>query len=422
MLFFGAIINSIIFGNMSVILQSFNKKSTTFNEMLENANDIMKNLNLSPELMENIETYLAYIQNTYENQKELDSFLSMLAPSMKNKVTKYIFETSISKNTIFKNHPEVVKEILPKLNSKLFIPEDMIIAQNQIANSMFFISRGEWDIYVTDINKSEVLVNTICSGAYFGEIAILKDWPRTATVMSKSYSTIAEYSKVDFTQLLSRNPYIAQNMEKKIHKSYHDKWRKFIRKIIKNIDYFNEDIPDKIINETTYLFELITIEEDDYLFKKGNSWKEIYIIVNGELQILIGKYLQDTFLDTLYTGCITGWYGILNCEDYQFTGKAKSKLTVMKLPFSKLQELRIKHEKLDDKLTEYEDFLAENGMPYWDFKLHRNVKHRLSAIQKLKHGIKRIISIIRSNRTTAFSQLLDYVKDEVKKKSVIKEK
>ena len=97
MLFFGAIINSIIFGNMSVILQSFNKKSTTFNEMLENANDIMKNLCLSPDIIEKIEIYLLYIQNTYENQRELDSFLNMLAPSMRNKVTKYIFETSISK-------------------------------------------------------------------------------------------------------------------------------------------------------------------------------------------------------------------------------------------------------------------------------------------------------------------------------------
>ena len=63
----------------------------------------------------------------------------------------------------------------------------------------------------------------------------------------------------------------------------------------------------------------------------------------------------------------------------------------MKLSYAKLQEMRIKHEKFDKKLTEYEDFLAENGMPYCDFKLHRNIKHRQSPIQKLKNGIKRII-------------------------------
>ena len=321
----------------------------------------------------------------------------------------------LANNSIFKNHEEVVKEILPRLQSKLFIPEDVIITQNQPAFSMFFISRGEWDVYVVDINKTEVLVNTISSGAYFGEIAILKEWLRTATVMSKSYSTIAEYDKDSLLLILQRYPFIAQNMEKKIHKSYHDKWRKFIRQTIKNIDYFSKEIPDKIISEVSYLFELVTIEQDDYLFRKGNTWKEIYIIINGELQIFIGKYLQDTFLDTLYAGWITGLYGIINCENYQFTGKAKTKLTVMKLSYAKLQEMRIKHEKFDNKLTEYEDFLAENGMPYCDFKLHRNIKHRQSPIQKLKNGIKRIIWIIRSNRTTAFSQLLDYVKDEMKK-------
>ena len=89
--------------------------------------------------------------------------------------------------------------------------------------------------------------------------------------MSKSYSTIAEYDKDSLLLILQRYPFIAQNMEKKIHKSYHDKWRKFIRQTIKNIDYFSKEIPDKVISEVSYLFELVTIEQDDYLFRKGNT-------------------------------------------------------------------------------------------------------------------------------------------------------
>jgi uncharacterized membrane protein YciS (DUF1049 family) len=42
LLLFGALINAVIFGNMGVMLQSLNRKSSTFQEKLENATEAMK--------------------------------------------------------------------------------------------------------------------------------------------------------------------------------------------------------------------------------------------------------------------------------------------------------------------------------------------------------------------------------------------
>lgn len=142
-LFLGAIINSIIFGNMAVILQSFNLKSTTFNSKIESANDAMKNLNILDDLKDDVEYYLTYSLSSFDSQAELDGFMAMLSPSLKKKVTQHNFEISIMKSPIFRGQTEALKDIIDKLTAKVFLPEDEIIRQNQNGFSMFFLSRGE---------------------------------------------------------------------------------------------------------------------------------------------------------------------------------------------------------------------------------------------------------------------------------------
>ena len=82
----GAIINAIIFGNMAVMLQSLNIKSTKFQEILDNANEAMKNLKIPTELRQTVKYYLSHTYTASNHQIELDSFLTMLPPSLKQKV------------------------------------------------------------------------------------------------------------------------------------------------------------------------------------------------------------------------------------------------------------------------------------------------------------------------------------------------
>jgi CRP-like cAMP-binding protein len=90
---------------------------------------------------------------------------------------------------------------MSNLMIKLFLPEDLIIKQGETAESMFFIARGDCDIYVTDSNKKANLTNMISEGSYFGEVSLLKHCRRTASVFSKEYTTCAELFKKDFESL-----------------------------------------------------------------------------------------------------------------------------------------------------------------------------------------------------------------------------
>lgn len=108
-------------------------------------------------------------------------------------------------------------------------------------------------------------------GSYFGEVALLKNCKRTASVVSRNYSTCAELQKDDFDKILSRFPYVQKIMEDHLRHTYNDRWRKFIHRALRNVDYFDVGVSSLVINEIGYMLETISINKNDYLFKAGES-------------------------------------------------------------------------------------------------------------------------------------------------------
>ena len=74
----------------------------------------------------------------------------------------------------------------------LFTPEGEIIFQGSVGNSLYFISRGDCDVWVTDQNDVKQRVKLLDQGHYFGEVALLNRCNRTATVRSTNYCTMAK--------------------------------------------------------------------------------------------------------------------------------------------------------------------------------------------------------------------------------------
>lgn len=132
MLVAAAIINANIFGNIAVILQQLNRKQASFHEKIENAAGTMRNLSIPENLQNRVHGYLTSTQSTLDQQKEFDSFLSILSPSLKLEVTKHIFSKSILSNPIFEEKADVINILLHDLQTMLYYPEDEICRQGAI--------------------------------------------------------------------------------------------------------------------------------------------------------------------------------------------------------------------------------------------------------------------------------------------------
>jgi hypothetical protein len=103
-----------------------------------------------------------------DSQNELDFFLSMISPSLKHEVMRVIFCKVIKSNPVFGNSDIIVEEIVKNVNFLLKLPEDEIIKQNEEGTYLYFLAKGDCEVFVLTESKQEVKANTLSPGSIFG--------------------------------------------------------------------------------------------------------------------------------------------------------------------------------------------------------------------------------------------------------------
>jgi len=82
---------------------------------------------------------------------------------------------------------------------------DVIVRQGQPGESFFVIVRGRVAVTVLSPEGREVVLGTLAEGDHFGEMALLDDAPRSATVVAQERSELAILSREVFLDLLRSN-------------------------------------------------------------------------------------------------------------------------------------------------------------------------------------------------------------------------
>lgn len=89
-----------------------------------------------------------------------------------------------------------------------FDPGSVIFRQDDPGDSLYVVIEGKADV-VLETESGEKLVATVGPHGYFGEMAILDDQPRSATVRVTTSSTLLKIWKDDFRGLLRTHPDLA---------------------------------------------------------------------------------------------------------------------------------------------------------------------------------------------------------------------
>jgi CRP-like cAMP-binding protein len=87
-----------------------------------------------------------------------------------------------------------------------------VIKQGDPGDSFYLIASGRVSVFV---NKGEVRMKVAELGAdkYFGEMALISNEPRTATVMAEGLTELFVLEKADFQNILMKNPAIAEKIK-----------------------------------------------------------------------------------------------------------------------------------------------------------------------------------------------------------------
>jgi len=82
---------------------------------------------------------------------------------------------------------------------------EVIVRQGQPGESFFVIVKGRVAVSILSPEGREVVLNTLGDGDHFGEMALLDDSPRSATVVAQEKADLASLSRPVFFELLRSN-------------------------------------------------------------------------------------------------------------------------------------------------------------------------------------------------------------------------
>lgn len=107
---------------------------------------------------------------------------------------------------------EEVATVATKFRVEHFQKGENVITEGETGSKFYVVQKGNAEVMVGEGDKNEVLGN-LKPGEFFGEIALLLDVPRTATVQATDEMTVFSLDKSDFLQLLGGNPFARRKLQ-----------------------------------------------------------------------------------------------------------------------------------------------------------------------------------------------------------------
>lgn len=108
--------------------------------------------------------------------------------------------------------PDEVQEIIINSQIKSYPAGTVLCLEDAIEHTFYMILEGEFEVTKTINNQEKRLLKTLIAGDFFGEMALIHNAPRAATVQSLTPAVVLELDKQGFDRVLKHSPSVATAM------------------------------------------------------------------------------------------------------------------------------------------------------------------------------------------------------------------
>lgn len=104
--------------------------------------------------------------------------------------------------------PQEIDWMLIKWKAKTVTENSIIIKEGTSGDEMFVIEAGRVEVYLTR-GDVVLLLTELPESSFFGEMALIADRPRSASVKAKTNCRLLTLKKEDFRSIIAENPKVA---------------------------------------------------------------------------------------------------------------------------------------------------------------------------------------------------------------------
>ena len=184
-----------------------------------------------------------------------------------------------------------LKHVAAALLKKEYPAGKKLIGKGEVGREMYIVMKGAVDIMGGDGDKDVTV--TLYEGANFGEMALLNDAPRGATVRASTNGPVELYAleQHEFKRVMSLFPSMGNALEfaQKLQRQQWVSEMPFFKDLVKsrakelgnkaNVAKFFKQVADALVDRQYYAGQEI--------IKKGTVGKEMYFVVTGQVDVVL---------------------------------------------------------------------------------------------------------------------------------------
>lgn len=211
---------------------------------------------------------------------EVNDILVDASPEMRLAYQRAV--TSLRQTIFFEELSDtLMNDVLHALHHRSVPAGVEVIKQGDEGNDLFILDEGSVAFFIDGVKQGEA-----SDGATFGELALLYNSPRAASVFTQSPSKLFTLDRVTFKRIM-----VAKLSEKRRHS----------QEVLASIDVFSH-IPDSLRLRISDALHPVSFKKGEVVLREGDIGRDFYLIDEGSVNVTKDGELLNSYGSGMYFG------------------------------------------------------------------------------------------------------------------------
>lgn len=248
--------------------------------------------------------------------------------------------------------PEALQQVTDELDVIDLDAGAALFHHGDRGNTLYVVVEGEVAVVVE--GPPRVQLSTLGEGQFFGEIALVTDQPRSATIEATVDTQLLAIDRDVIRNLIRREPAVLKVLLRFLRD-------RLLDTLVRTSPLF-QHFQGAEKHMLAAKFGFLEAEADSVLINQGDRASGLFVLLSGHAEVLLDHGGQTKRLATLGPGDIFGEMSLLSNSDAIATVRATSKCFVLEMPGQEFRETIMTHPQVlmvvgdlaDDRQRQYD--------------------------------------------------------------------
>lgn len=202
-----------ILSNVASILARADAARENHMNNLDKIDTFMRQHRTPHSLQTRVRSYYHYLWKNkmgYQDQ----SLIMGLPAKLQTELYVHINRSILNKVPFLKEaSTELIEELMTGLKTRICVPGENVFKIGDAADGLYSIHQGEVNV----ISKENTTIANLKEGSFFGEMALIQDRQRNATIVANEFCDLYFLDKSDFHKVVNKHPEFLAHLEKVVN-------------------------------------------------------------------------------------------------------------------------------------------------------------------------------------------------------------